>query len=215
MSRVERLSGPDGRSVTLVAGITGLKSDAELVRQALEEGGASRLLLGVPFEDLDSIRATSGKESETDFEKAALDDEYLEGLRRFGPVEAPPPDLYVAYRFAEGAKIPVEAIDLGDEAYTEAYTKNVGFFEVMRSNRRQRRLSAQRVEASTGEAFAQAWDEQLNPTKGLRRVQLAREEAMARAIMGAPAGAGVVALVPLVRARGIVERLVQSGWKRA
>jgi hypothetical protein len=212
MKRVHALRGPDGRRALLVLGITGLSSDAYVAQEAITRGPVGRVLLGVPFEDLDSIRATSGKELETEFEAGGLDDEYLEGLKRFGAVQTPPPDLYVAYRFAEQAKVPVEAIDLGDEAYTEAYTKNVGFFEVLRSNRRQRRLSAADVEAPDADAFVIAWDERLNAGRGLGKVQAAREDAMTRAIEAASKDGGVLAFVPLVRGAGIVQRLVRSGW---
>lgn len=212
MSRVTRLRGAAGQEVVLVAGITGLASDAEVLRAELAALPLSKVLLGVPYEDLDAIRATSGKEHETPFESASLDDEYVTRLKKYGAVTTPPPDLYVAYQHASQVGVPVEAIDLGDEAYTDAYTKNVGFFEVLRNNRQQRKITQIEFDALSADSFVKEWDAALNATKGLRRVQQAREEAMAKAVEDHARAGATLALVPLPRAEGVLERLRRAGW---
>lgn len=211
MSRVADLAGPQGRQATLVGGILGLAADAEALHQEFERVQPREVLLGIPFEDLDSVRATAGKESASEFEAGELDEEYLKRLAKFGPVQSPPPDLYEAYRLAEQAAAPVRAVDLGDEAYTEAYTRHVGLLEVLRSNRSQRRLPARKIDAADAEEFAQRWDRALYPTKGLRRVQELRAEAMAEAVEKTIATPSL-ALVPLPRMAAIVARLTQRGW---
>lgn len=215
MNRIVRLAGNRGQEIALVGGILGLRSDAELIEQEFQRPVAS-LLLGIPFEDLDSIHATAGQEATAEFEASALDEAYLRYLSRHGAVQTPPPDLYAAFRRASERGLPIEAIDLGDEAHTESYTKHVGMFEVLRSNRIQKRLIAEPPEAVDAAAFALAWDRALNDTKGLRRLQEQREEWMTNRIRQIQSGTGPhLVLLPLPRLPGVERRLREAGYRDA
>jgi hypothetical protein len=212
MNRVVELVGPRGQSVILVGGILGLAVDESLARNVFMDAKPEEVLLGVPYEDLDAIRATSGKEASSEFESGEIDDDYLRRLKAFGEVRSPPPDLYALFRLAEENKIPVRAIDLGDEAYTEAYTQNVGMFEVLRSNRNQRKLPSVDIQAPTAEEFAMRWDEAVYPSKGLRKLQDLREDEMSSCIEKT-LPKRLLALVPLARMNGVAARLTRAGWK--
>ena len=212
MNRVVEIVGPRGQSVIVVGGILGLASDEPLARNAFMDAKPEEVLLGVPYEDLDAIRATSGKEESSEFETGDIDDDYVRRLKSFGDVRTPPPDLYSVFRLAEEKKIPVRAIDLGDLAYTEAYTQNVGMFEVLRSNRNQRKLPDREIEAATVEEFAVRWDDAVYPTKGLQKLQALREEEMVSCIEKT-VPTRVLALLPLARMTGVIERLQRAGWK--
>lgn len=215
MNRVVRLVGSLHQEVTLVGGILGLKSDVDLVDAEFQRPVAS-LLLGIPFEDLDSIHATAGQETTAEFEASTLDEVYLKSLAKHGAVQTPPPDLYAAVRHAKELGLAVEAIDLGDEAHTESYTKHVGMFEVLRNNRIQRRLIERPPEAKDGAAFALAWDAALHDTRGLRRLQEQREEWMASRIRQRPSGTGPhLVLLPLPRMAGVERRLREAGYRDA
>lgn len=212
MKRIIELVGPRGQNVTLMGGILGLAADETLARNAFMDAKPEEVLLGVPYEDLDAIRATAGKEATSEFESADLDDDYVRRLKTFGEVRTPPPDLYALFHLAEETKIPVRAIDLADEAYTDAYTKNIGIFEVLRSNRNQRKLPNVEIEAATAEEFAVRWDEAIYPSKGLRRLQKLREEEMTNCI-DKTVPRRILALVPLPRLTGVVGGLQGAGWK--
>ncbi|HLE47512.1 MAG TPA: hypothetical protein VI818_04375, partial [Candidatus Thermoplasmatota archaeon] len=187
--------------------------DAALVEAEFQKERPAQVLLGVPYEDLDSVRATLGKEAESEFESGELDEAYLLRLGQYGPVRSPPPDLYRAYQLADSLHLKAEAIDLGDEAFTERYTKHVGMFEVLRSNRSQRRLALRQFDASTGEAFAMQWDDALYPTRGLRKVQDEREAHMVDRIQELAKGPGLhFVLLPLARAIGVYDKLLGLGW---
>jgi hypothetical protein len=211
MKRVIELRAPDGRHVVLVGGILGLVADMDLVRREFERVRPAAVGLGVPFEDLDAIRSTAGKEATHEFEASDVDEVYLAQLKAFGAVQTPPPDLYELFQLASEAQVPIEAIDLGDEAFTERFTENVGFFEVMRDNRNRKKILTREVPAPSAEEFVIAWDEHLYPTKGLRRVQDAREDMMAKAI-AASAPPSSLHLLPLARLEGVAKRLRALGW---
>jgi hypothetical protein len=217
MMRIATLTSPQGTRLSLAGGILGLAEDAAQVRSALEAVAYEAVLLGIPFEDLDAIRATHGQERTKEFNRDEMDDLYLETLSRFGQVQVPPGDLYAAFDHAQKGSLRVEAIDLGDEGHTAVWTENVGVFELLRNNRRLRKLDGNAFTAATPEAFAQEWDEKLFPTKGLRRVQQEREAWMAKRITEIAAEARrLFALVPLARWAGVRDRLVATaGWAQS
>lgn len=204
-----RLRAPNGAHVLLAGGILGLAEDGPTVRARLEAGTYDAIGLGIPFEDLDAIRATDGQESKREFERDATDELYVRELARYGPVQVPPSDLYEAFRHAAQRKLPIEAIDLGDEGHTAAWTKHVGMIELLRNNRRLRRLDEPPFRATRADDFAREWDARIFPTKGLRRVQADREAWMAGRIrLLLDARRNVFALVPLARWAGVRDRLV-------
>lgn len=215
MIRTAEMEGPEHRRLLLVGGILGLQEDGPQVQALLEREPFDPVLLGIPFEDLDAIKATQGTERSHEFARDETEDAYLTQLGRYGTVQVPPPDLYVAHSYAEANKAKVEAVDLGDEGHTAVYTQHVGIFEVMRDNRRSKKRGAQDVPAKDAEAFAYAWDQHLFPSKGLRRVQLEREKWMATRIQQlVPPGARAFALVPLARMSGVRRELLATpGWR--
>ncbi len=204
MMKEATLEGPSGARVVLAGGILGLAEDGPKLAAWLERERFTGILLGIPFEDLDAIGATIGEEAKREFEQDATDDAYLKALAKFGPVQVPPPDLYAAFAYARAHSLAVEAIDLGDEGHSNVWAESVGFFELMRNNRRLRRIPEETLVAADPEAFAREWDEKLFPTKGLQKVQRARESWMARRIQEHAQGSGRwFALVPLARWNGV------------
>lgn len=211
MIRSVELRSPSGGRVTLAGGILGLASEGPAVGERLRSDAFDLVLLGIPFEDLDAIRATSGKEHATEFHQDTTDDLYLKTLARFGEVRVPPADLYVAFEHAQRTGAKVEAVDLGDEGHTAVWTEHVGVFELIKNNRRLKRMPSEAFRARTPEEFAREWDERLFPTKGLKRVQDEREAWMAKRIAEAATGAArVFVLVPLARWPGVHRRLVET-----
>lgn len=217
MMKTVRLESPDGARLVLAGGILGLAEDGPELAEHLEAGSYDDILLGIPFEDLDAIRATTGREGTHEFERDAGDEAYLKLLARFGRTQVPPGDLYAAYEYAKRRGLNVEAIDLGDEGHTAVWTQHVGMFELMRSNRRLKRIGDEEFHAKTAEEFAREWDRALFPTKGLRRVQSEREAWMAKRIGElAQRGRRAFALVPLARWAGVRERLTRdAAWREA
>ena len=192
----------------VLGGVLGVADDVPVLRRALEGRPWDAVLLGIPFEDLDAIRATVGQEQNRSFERDETDDLYLKQVERFAPPVIPPPDLYAAYAFAQERKIPVEAIDLGDEAHSESWSRNVGMFELLRNNRRMKNLPKHEFQSPSLEAFVVEWDEVVNHSNGLRRVQGERESWMAGRIQHfAQTHRALFALVPYARLVGLANRL--------
>lgn len=213
MIRTVVLRGPGGVELHLAGGVLGLAEDGPEVKRLLEAHPFDAVLLGVPFEDLDAIRATNGQEAAKEFEQDEVDELYLKTLAKFGPVRVPPADLYAAFDHAQRNKLKIDALDLGDEGHSSTYAENVGVFEVIRNNRRLKRLEEEAFSARDPEAFAKEWDERLFSTKGLRKVQGAREAWMAKRLLEVlPGTRRAFALLPLARWAGVRTLLLAQGF---
>lgn len=130
-------------------------------------------------------------------------------LSRFGVTGPVPADLVAAQRSAMAAGIPLAALDLDDAAHTERVTKELGMFGLVGRSRADRALLKQSFsDAASPYDLACRFDATRAATKGLRRVEEAREEEMASQLAALAArNRSIVAVVPVARFAGVVRRL--------
>ena len=104
--------------------------------------------------------------------------------------------------------IPVEGVDLDDEAYTDVFVKNVSLWALMRQGDRFNKIARKASKAADAASFAVEWDRWENKVKGYARVQRAREEKIAAGIAAlAKRHARVVAIVEFERLEGVLQAL--------
>lgn len=213
MTAKARRLGP--AEVHLVGGVLGLVSEGDRVADMVREARPDVVAVGVSPGELDALLRIAAGEVEEDMEVPVsfADEAYAHHLSRYGRVELPPPVYLAAVRAAVELEVPVEALDMEEDAYTDAFTDHVGAIDLMRKGRRERILAKRGVEADTPAAFADAWERQLLRIGGLADLEAAREAHMAdrlRALCEGADGTGpgrVLAVVASVREAGIVERL--------
>lgn len=199
--------------IFLLGTVAGFVPDGARVRAAFESFRPDALALGIPEEDLASLRiladpANLAQLPEPDDWNARL----LELLKRFGDVRVPSPDLGEAYALATAGHIPITAIDLGDMAHAEIYTRHVGMLSVLRSNRiRNAILAADFAAASDAYDLAARWDAEHNRIKAVAAVERMREEHMARQLRESAATSHrILAVLPSVRLAGVTALLSKS-----
>lgn len=196
--------------LTLLGAVTGLVAEAERIGSAIRDRDPDRLALGVAPEELEALEAIARDEidEEIEIDVAGIDEAYAQHLSRFGRVELPPPAYVRAVEVALEEKIPVEALDLAEEPFTETFTDNVGAIDLIRRGRRERKLAKHGVEADDASEFARKWDDRLLEIGGLRRVEEIREAHMAERLRAVCETSGsVLAVVGTVRRPGIARRL--------
>lgn len=192
--------------VLLVGTVPGFVPDGARVTQAFLAFHPDAVALGVPPEDVRTLEALAGADPkpvlpEPDDVTARL----LELIAPFGGTAVPSPDLERATALARERGLPVEALDLDDVAHAQLYTKHVKFRHVVQSNSVKRRLLKDGVQGADAYAVAMAWDAAWTRPKGLRAVEAAREEHLARRLLEATAGRQrLLAVVPSVRLDAVV-----------
>jgi hypothetical protein len=132
----------------------------------------------------------------------------LELLQRFGPTRLPSPDLEAAFAWATSAGVDIVPLDMDDAAHSDAYIAKHRFIDVLRAGKRQQKLlSAQFEEAKDAHDLLRRFDAMQASMPSLQAVEAAREIAMAQGLRTMASLGNVVAVVPAVRAVGIIAAL--------
>jgi hypothetical protein len=101
-------------------------------------------------------------------------------MESFGPISLPTPAYVKALDVCAEKKIPIEAVDLNDADFTEAYCQHIGATEMVREAFFTRSIGRKKFDISSPEAFALDWDRRLNKASGFRLLEMEREEHMAQ-----------------------------------
>lgn len=210
MRRVEDLRELERARVCLVGTVVGLVSEADRLEDLFEEVAPDRVALGISPGELGGLEMIVQGEidEEVEIPTSDIDEAYAHHLTRYGPVRLPPPGYLRLLEACLEDDVPVEPLDLDEEAFTDAYTDNVGAIDLIRKGRRERKMAKRGIEATSAREFARKWDESLLKVGGLRDLESLREDHMAdrlEAVCSEPGS--VLAVVESVRVGGVRSRL--------
>ncbi len=197
-----------GAQVRLLGAVKGLVSEGPRVVEAIETLRPDVIALTISPEELTALRAFQGEGAEpANYEEEV----YMEGLGRFGDVEKPPPCFVAALEAGEREGIPVVAVDMDDETYTDAYVSRVSTLEIIGASFREKRLRRRRFAAETPEAFALEFDEVVNRPDGFRKLQEDREAHVGHAIERLARDHGsLLVVIDYERTDGVQSRLERA-----
>jgi hypothetical protein len=201
----------EGGEVVVLPTVQGLVAERDAVRRAFTLEAPAAIALGVSPEAAASLlRFERAPDMDDPFEDLP-DHDYVYSvvLREFGEVDLPPPDLLEAARIGKAAGLPVYGVDLPDEAYEEAFTREVSVWGFLRYGRIQRRLARKPPRAPDARAFSLAWDAAIRRVKGIARLERMREERIAAGAraLAAQVGGRVLLVVDHPRAEGVQRAL--------
>lgn len=192
----------DDASVSIYPAVRGLPSDGDAVAQAIENLRPDVVALSVSPEELDTLRSYRGGNLEPD---TTEDEVYVAGLSAWEEPVMPPPCFTRAAKLATARGLRLEALDMGEEAYANAYTESVSTMELILQGRLENRLLKKKFQVSTPQEFARAWDAEVNRTVGFARLQKEREKFIASRLRDVAHGRGrVLAVVEVERVRGVL-----------
>ncbi len=192
-------------SVSILSVVRGLPSDGDAVGGAIASLRPDRVALSVSPEELDTLRTYRGGNMEPD---TIEEEAYVAGLSAWEEPVMPPPCFTRAVNLATSRKIPLDAVDMSEEEYTDAYTTWVSTMELLLQGRMETRLLRKRFRVSTPQEFAVAWDAEVNRTVGFTRLQREREKFMAsRLRQVAETGPRVLAVIEVERVKGVLAAL--------
>lgn len=192
-------------SVSILPVVRGLPSDGEAAGNAITSLRPDRVALSVSPEELETIRTYRGGNMEPD---TVEEEAYVAGLSAWEEPIMPPPCFTRAVNVATERKIPLDAVDMSEEEYTDAYTTWVSTMELLLQGRMETRLLKKRFRVSTPQEFALAWDAEVNRTVGFTRLQREREKYMAsRLCQVAESAPRVLAVIEVERVKGVLAAL--------
>lgn len=193
-----------GASVRVLPVVRGLPSEAGTVRHAIETTAPAVVALSIGPEELENLRSYRGGPLPPDnFEEEV----YVAGLGAWETPVKPPPCFSEAVRFSDGRGVRVEAIDMDEVRYTDAYVDCVSTLEVVFLGRMERRLRRKRFAATTPAEFALEWDAAVNGSAGFKRLQARREAFFATRLRDLASAHSILAVVEVERAAGLLAAL--------
>ncbi|MCJ2520709.1 MAG: hypothetical protein LN412_07185 [Candidatus Thermoplasmatota archaeon] len=194
--------------VSLLPVIRGLVSEADKVRGAIHGGDYDAVALSISPEELDVLL----NKSHIQAPPSGIEEElYMRELRRFGPVEKPPPCFVEAARVATLLHLDCLPLDMDEEEFTELYCREVSGLEMIRESRNLKRLPDIRFDMQTPEELVIQLDATINRYKGRRRVEEAREAHIASTLSSlCREEMSLIALVEWERFDGVYRRLQRS-----
>ncbi len=202
MKRVEK------RDVVLIGAIKGLVSEGKAVKKEIETFGGNVAAISISPEELRGLREYI-REGEFEISLYGYEEAYLENLGNFGAVKAPAPCYVEAVKTTEKIGIPLVPLDMDDESFADVYIENVSKREFIAHMFRERRMEKKAFRVEGVEDYVLKWDRYINRIKGLRAVEEAREEHMARKLSEISKKGRVIAVIDFERLDGVVKRMAK------
>jgi len=192
-------------TVSILPVVRGLPSDGDHVAAAIDTMRPDIVALSVSPEELETLRTYRGGNLEPD---TTEDEVYVAGLSAWEEPVMPPPCFTQAVRKAAAGRVRLEGVDMGEEAYTDAYTRHVSTMELILQGRLENRLLKKRFHVGTPQDFAIAWDAEINRTTGFAGLQREREGFIASRLGELAQGtAKVLAVIEVERVKGVLAAL--------
>jgi len=199
----ERTLIVDNCTIYLIGVIHGLEREGERVRAAFYDFRPDCIALGIPAEDIDTIKKFV--QDGIEFDMLPEQKRFFEHLSRYGRTSVPPPDLLASYNISVEENIPLEPLDMNDEEYAEIFTKKVSLISFIRNSRRNKKLVRREFDAPTAEEFVDEWERRYNSMRQFKAIEKAREENMASCLLSlAGKYRRVLAVIPYQRFDSVV-----------
>ncbi len=197
----------DGKSLLFFGTIKGLVSEREVLREIFEDFKPQILLLGISPEQLEGLK----KYLEEPFEIEPEDYEIIYGLKlqRYGEVGLPVPTYLEAFALSSESGVPMKAIDMPEEKFSDLFVRKIDIFHIFRYNFRKRKLWKMKFDYETPEEFVLAWDREINKISAYMAIEREREKHMAGEIEKFLKGEDerIMVVVELERLEGVLQGL--------
>jgi len=185
--------------------VKGLVSESAAIEEAFDSFQPDKVAVSISKEELEGL---TNMPEDFEPELTRYEEIYASGLARFGDVAAPPPCYVAALELAARKGIPLIAVDLDEDSYTDLYCSAVSGTTLFRHSTRTWLLKHRRFNARTAEEFVRAWDRAVNGLEGFRTIEEKRAESMAARIADAcETTARVLAVIELERADDVLSIL--------
>jgi hypothetical protein len=163
---------PTNREIMGFAGIKGLVSQGERVKEFLESVNPDLLLISISPEEVKGL----GEFLKDPFEMSLSDYEIIYGLllSKFGEVMTPPPIYIEAVKFAELKGIQIVGIDMDEDNFQKTYSKEISSMTLVRHSLRKKKLMKKGVSGDDPYSFVDEWAKEMTRLKSFEHVEDAR-----------------------------------------
>ena len=166
--------------IDIIPIIKGLISEKDKVAEALSSKDYDSAGVSWGIEEIEAVRRRD--EITGDNETNDLDVVYLYKLKTFGDVDMPDPAFtYLIDEFSRTGKS-VIPLDMSDDEFAEAYCNEVSTFDFLKEGKIVKKAMKREFDTSSPESFIKEWDLLINEVKGYRKMNVLKEEFIAKQI---------------------------------
>jgi hypothetical protein len=191
----------NGSVISILPVVRGLVSEEESVANAFREIGPDAVAVSISKEELEGLRR---KEDYDKYEPSSLEISYAENLSIFGKVEIPPPCFVKSLELCDQDKVPIIAIDMDEEKFSDMFCDSVGGLDLLRESLFARKAWKKKFDLSSPQSFVIDWDRRVNKAKGFRALERTREEHMALSLVNlSKRCTSILAVIEFERSAGV------------
>ena len=166
--------------IDIIPIIKGLISEEKKVEDALSAKDYEAAGVSWGIEEIEAVKRRDEIEGEN--ETNDLDIVYLYKLKTFGNVNMPDPAFtYLIDEFSRTGKS-VIPLDMSDDEFAEAYCNEVSTFDFLKEGKIVKKAMKREFDTSSPETFIREWDSLINEVKGYRKMNVLKEEFIAKQI---------------------------------
>ena len=192
--------------IVLLSLVKGLESNIGAVGTCIREERPDIIALPIADEAIEALTEWDGNKK--DIPLSTEDILYLQGLRRFGEANLPPPEYVSAIADGKKEKMGMIGLDMDEDTFSKLFCDKVSVFELWRRGGIAKKLMKKEIIASSPEEYAKAWEALLSKNKGVLFVEKAREEHIASSLVAlSPKHSKVLAIIEYERREGILSQL--------
>tara|TARA_A100001037_G_scaffold257220_1_gene243731 strand:- start:102 stop:731 length:630 start_codon:yes stop_codon:yes gene_type:complete len=164
--------------IRILSTVKGLVSESDIVESEIESFDPDLVALGIGPEEVNGTREWDGEP----YDMSGWDEIYGLSLRKIvgdKGVKLPPPSFSSAIKVSDSKKIDVIGIDMDEESFTEAYTKNISTWQLFKRGRLEKSMSKAGIEGKTPEEIALNMESSIRELSGFANLERERVKTMA------------------------------------
>ena len=163
--------------IRFLSTVKGLVSESKIVENEIESFNPDLVALGMGPEEINGTREWDGEP----YDMSGWDEIYGLSLRKIvgdKGVKLPPPSFSTAIKVSDSKKIDVIGIDMEEESFTDAYTKNISTWQLFKRGRLEKSMSKAGIEGKTPEEIALNMESSIRELSGFAKLESTRVKAM-------------------------------------
>ena len=196
--------------IRILSTVKGLVSESQIVENEIKSFNPDLIALGIGPEEINGTREWDGEP----YDMSGWDEIYGLSLRKIvgdKGVKLPPPSFSTAIKVSDSKKIDVIGIDMDEESFTEAYTKNISTWQLFKRGRLEKSMSKAGIEGKTPEEIALNMESSIRELSGFANLENERVKSMVNnLLMQSDRRDKILAIIEISNVSDLVEELKQE-----
>ena len=163
--------------IRILSTVKGLVSESIFVEKEIDSFKPDLVALGIGPEEVQGTRDWDGKP----YDMSGWDEIYGLSLRKIvgeNGVKLPPPSFSSAIKISDSKNIEVMGIDMDENSFTDAYTKNISTWQLFKRGRLEKSMAKTGIDGQTPEEIAMNMENSIRQLNGFAMLEEERVKVM-------------------------------------